>query len=347
MRIAGFVNPVLAAAVVAASTAAATAEELSELALWQLAGRAAVDNAYYSGQSMRKDHRDALLKEMIRRGGPEAEATLVDLLKKRPGELAQAKARLEHLDFTTQRDAYIRQRQLVDGLRNNLELVTALRRIQKKPDPVQIDVKLAVDVEELPPVFAGGWLVEAVELGPETWLKQTRDQFAKAGIKLDDRRILAMAGSVDDVLRLVPHATRVDQRRPLPVRMRKPPTFVVALRSADVGGIPIWLMSGADFFGDVRARWRFEVKDASGAALPPRKYLLTVGGGFGFSSFRDPGDVEYMELPLGAYVDLPKPGEYTVSILFHNDLYLADMESTDDLDTLIVVRSQPFKIKVE
>ena len=48
------------------------------------------------------------------------------------------------------------------------------------------------------------------------------------------------------------------------------------------------------------------------------------------------------KLPLSDYLDIRKPGEYTVEILYHDELSIADLNGVDELTNLIYFKSERF-----
>jgi hypothetical protein len=87
---------------------------------------------------------ESILSEVIRRGGGEAEKLLAAKLAAQDAKLAAA------LDaFHTEKDETNRRKQwqAVCELERNVELVTALRRVQKKPDPLAVIVDRSERIE--------------------------------------------------------------------------------------------------------------------------------------------------------------------------------------------------------
>src|SRR5262249_10353049 len=133
------------------------------------------------------------------------------------------------------------------------------------------------------------------------------------------------------------------------VTTRQLPTLVVSLKSADLEQIAIGLKLGRDYRLPRAPRWRFEVTSCTGRRVPIRpnpdrskpesqlmKDALCVSGA-----------TLITHLPMERYVSLGEPGEYTVTILYHNNLPIADLADTAALDDLIIFRSAPFKLTVE
>lgn len=169
----------------------------------------------------------------------------------------------------------------LERLSTNVELLTALRRIQKKRDPISIQLIAA-------------------------------------------KEVLALPGKL--------------------------PTFSAKLKSVDVEKMPVWLSLGQDHHGTHReAQWRFEVKDAAGKVLPilenEDKFPIRFHTGHRNIGWLKSGDYIDTYLRMGEFIHIPKPGEYTVTLLYHSQLPIADYRNTD-LNELIVFRSQSIKLTV-
>jgi len=84
---------------------------------------------------------EVVLVELTRRGGKEVEKLLVEQLQKRRKRRFAAEKRLKTLKTGKDDDAISQQYTLILNLSKNLHFLTALRRVQKKPDPLVIEVK--------------------------------------------------------------------------------------------------------------------------------------------------------------------------------------------------------------
>jgi tetratricopeptide (TPR) repeat protein len=198
--------------------------------------------------------REAYLAEMVRRGGKRIEAFLVRALNEEPGS---------RLDKSKERPA-------------NLELLTALRRVQKKSEPLRIVVRGGINREAIFP------------------------------------------------------------------RM---PEFAVALTNVDEAERPVRFQDGGNYRSGRQARWRFEVRDAKGQLLVPEEPTGLDGEGGGLST---EGKLEYdhswdTTLDMNRFAPLP-PGEYTVRILYHDRLTIADLPT---ICGLIVCQSEPIRLLVQ
>lgn len=193
---------------------------------------------------------EMLLTEMIRRGGKDFEKAIMEKLES------------QRKDVSRDRDWM-----------QNLPLLTAQRRIQKKPDPVEIIVK---------------------QLGTVTTTREL-------------------------------------------------PCFSVVIKNVDVEKQPFHFSFGGDYRSGRFARCAFEVKDAKGNLLPPRHWESMMGGGMFQMGDLAFGKTWGTELPMGSYVKITEPGEYTVRIFYHNTESIADYS---DLTGVIVCASEPFKITV-
>jgi hypothetical protein len=229
----------------------AQAAELQKLSHQKLFG--AYDTAKMDGFASRHSKlltKDQVLTEIIRRGDIECE------------------------EFLKQKFADTRKQKESDE--QNLELLTALRRVQKKPDPVMIEVRVSKNLE----------------------------------------------GTT-----------------------RNLPTMQVSLKNVDDEKIPVTIAFGGDYRTGRLARWRFQVHDSKGELLPEREWEAGIMGGGGMFQVGGLlyGSVWKAELPMGDFVKITKPGEYSVRILYHDHQTIADL---DDINGLILCGSKPFKLKV-
>lgn len=204
---------------------------------------------------------EMLLTEMIHRGGKVFENAIIEKVQ------TQRKA----LQVEQAREQKEQVREHISP--ENLPMLTALRRIQNKPDPVEIIVK--------------------------------------------------QVGAISTT--------------------RELPCFSVVLKNVDVEKQPFHFTFGGDYRSGRLARWTFEVIDAKGNLLPPRHREAGWGGGVCTI-----GDLEYgktwdTQLPMGSYARISEPGEYTVRVLYHNTVTIADYI---DLTGVIVCASEPFKVTV-
>ena len=309
------------------------------------------------------DHFEAVLQEFIKRGGQTTATLLSELLKKRSAELEPAKRKLETLDNDVDRDGWRKQFRVVDRLQNNLELLTALRRVQKKNDPLQVEVLRAVPADTEIPFWATLSPSLLLELDDAHWsdrLKECEQRLRKAETDLDEQQRLPTdpaAKEVDDLRRevetmrgldkIAPLIAKVRPQEPLECRGGKLPTLLVALKSADIEGVPVWLTRGGDGSSDHPGRFRIEVTDVDGNTLPMVDNRLGRWGGISLSDFEAPGESWYVLLPMENIVKPVKPGHYSVMVLFHNVCWIADKPEPLSLDGLIVFRSQPFTMDVK
>lgn len=236
---------------------------------------------------------EAVLQKLIRLGSA-SEAPLASRLRReetRRAELeAESKKKLESKKpdevkrtVKTMVRSPIRHEGLwgeFDQLSNNLQSLTALRRVQRKPDPLLIQI-----VRPTPPKAIPGKL----------------------------------------------------------------PTLNVMLTSADIDKKPIWCETVPNGHGTHRyAQYRFEVQDASGKILPviPNSDFFRDGGSRYFH-WLELGEYFHANLPMHDFVEIREPGEYTVTVLYHPTLPIADITDPTELDDLIIFRSASFKLTVE
>lgn len=233
-----------------------------------------------SGRDFTESEFEEILQK-ITKLGPAAVGPLSFKLEQDSKRLIEAEVKLDELKFDT--DEFYTQLEKWSRLQEqgNLELLTALRRVQKKPDPISIEVTLPKDLK----VFPG--------------------------------------------------------------RM---PSLSIKLKSADVEKNPIWINLRPTYFATRRqAKFRFEVRSADGVIL---KTILNPSLERHFGGLRCDGWLEFggqfdTVLYMGDFTNIQTPGEYTVTLLYHARLPIADIEDETKLEKLIVFRSEPFKLVVE
>jgi hypothetical protein len=59
------------------------------------------------------------------------------------------------------------------------------------------------------------------------------------------------------------------------------------------------------------------------------------------------GETWSTALLMASFVEIPRPREYTVAVLYHNAVTIADLTDPRELEGLIVFRSPPFKLVIE
>ena len=200
---------------------------------------------------MALNHREAYLLEMNRRGGEDIKSFL-EMHNDRLAENFQKAPEYRY------------------GRPGNLEVLTVLRRLQGKPDPMQIVVS-----------------------GPRECI--------------------------------FPNL----------------PTFEVALTNLDFEKKPVVFTEGGNYRGGRQARWRFEVRDDKGNLMP----VIVSGdeGGLSREAILEHEQTWNTNLVMGSFIDL-EPGEYTVRILYHDHITIADADTTAGL---ILCRSEPIKLTVQ
>ena len=228
---------------------------------------------------------DLCLTEVVNRGGRHWETVLTDLLKARAERRKEVEAEVKQFQGVDSKDKTPEMRE-AEGtlyqerwrLESDLEILTALRRVQKKDDPLII----------LVPGLA--------------------ERYCKLGYPL---------------------------------------VFEALLVNIDPQHQPVNIAWGGGCRSGRLERWRFEVKDADGAVLPPKELHAMMGGGIFTRRAVAFGESFAAYLFMPDYVDIEKPGNYTVRILYHDHVAIADIDVPGDLDGLILCRSLPIRLKVE
>jgi len=122
------------------------------------------------------------------------------------------------------------------------------------------------------------------------------------------------------------------------------PVVQVLLTNLDVDREPVTIQSGGNYRSGRLARWRFVVRDASDHELPQNMSLGLMGGGISGERILEYGESWTARLRMADYVDVFVPGQYTVQILYHDEIAIANCENVDGL---IVSRSLPLKLTVD
>ncbi|HEY0982082.1 hypothetical protein [Schlesneria sp.] len=174
-------------------------------------------------------------------------------------------------------------------------------------------------------------------------------------MKSDDegrRKQAAIVHNLEHNLERLTALRRVQHRAdPLQIIVTIPPTvkagtrclpiLEVALKNQDVEKIPVWIKHTNGC-----ARWAIHVWDDDGKMLPIRHgAALNLGTTwFGPLEF---GDTSETKLSMSDYVDIQVPGEYKVQVLYHDQIDIGQVEDVLLLERLIVLKSEPFVVRVE
>ncbi|HKA07132.1 MAG TPA: hypothetical protein VKD71_07725 [Gemmataceae bacterium] len=220
------------------------------------------DTAAVSRWSEDKDEltREEVLIEVIRRGGSAMEKWLRTKMESDYERRIRDKGKLARSE--------------VRRLEDNLAIFTALRRVQKKPDPLTVEVAIPKDA---------------------------------------------------------------------PATTREFPTIGVRVTNTDPEQLPLWFKFGGDGRSGRLERWRFEVLDESGHPVLPYVWRSMYGGGLFHKGPLGAGESWKGALPIGNYVRIREPGEYSIRVFYHNEMTIAEL---DDVSGLILFESKPFKLKV-
>ena len=164
---------------------------------------------------------------------------------------------------------------LVPGEQFNLELLTALRRLQKQPDPLQISVTNSENLT----------------------------------------------------------GTSVDL-----------PVLEVTIKNVDKESVNIGFTFGGNYRSGRQTRWKILVQDGEGNEIPARGSLSPIGGGIFTTGVLEPGESWETSLSVRSYIEIPPPGKYTLTVLYHDTQTIA---SDTSVDGLIVCRSEPLPFAVK
>ncbi|WP_254512333.1 hypothetical protein [Anatilimnocola floriformis] len=122
------------------------------------------------------------------------------------------------------------------------------------------------------------------------------------------------------------------------------PEFKVAVKNVDAKKEPAFLQRGGDYRTGRPERWRVIVKDEKGNEVKPILSFGFTGGGLSTSGPLEYGETWGVQIVVRNFIETPKPGKYTLQILFHNECDLARME---DIGSLIVCKSKPIELNIE
>jgi len=320
------------------------------------------------------------LLELIRRSSPNVELRLKQLLRSRQNELQVARRELEQLHEDRDSKALSKQEALVEELQNNFVLLTTLRRVQKKTDPLVVEVKFTDDYQAWARNARKYWFLAS---GPEAVLAAEQkvatarnelqharnvlekiskdDDFAawKNQNELVERAVESVADLESDLKHRRESVNEVEIEIPadFTATTRNLPTLIARLTSADLERQAIFITKGGDYRSGRYARWRIEVRDSQDRLIPMRPNTSMSGGGMFQRGFLEFDQSWETDLRMADYVDLPKPGDYTVTLVYHNEVTIADLNiplkkgadplrEPDDLENLLVFRSKPFKLKI-
>jgi hypothetical protein len=122
------------------------------------------------------------------------------------------------------------------------------------------------------------------------------------------------------------------------------PRLDVSLVNADAGKETVAFQEGGDYRSGRQARWRIEMRDEAGTLLPVRDRLSSTGGGFFRPGRLGPGDEWSTSLNTASWIVAPPPGKYTVRVLYHDSVTIADEPGVDGL---IVSSSGPLELTIK
>lgn len=321
---------------------------------------------------------EAVLLEIVRRGEKGPEKILQRMLDKQTARRIAAEKEYERLESGDDRKKLWNQMDIVRESRKNLNLLTALRRAQKKPDPLSVEVSLVNDFDAwLEYNSLQGGRRGVTEPGAATLQKSERElaaverELVDANIKLSridqklnaaewkaqSQRIAVLnyqsaglnnsVGTYRQLIELAPAAAEAGLPKVVKISESElSRDFIVTLKASDTDRESMGIKFGGHNRSGRLARWRFEVRDSKGHVLPVVESESVMGGGIYQEGWLGHGECWKTSLPLSDYVKLPGRGEYSVTVLYHNDITIADIPSESDLGKFIVFRSAPFKIEV-
>lgn len=121
------------------------------------------------------------------------------------------------------------------------------------------------------------------------------------------------------------------------------PEVQVALVNGDPGNETIEFTEGGNYRSGRQARWRVEARNAAGNLFPERAQLDGTGGGLFNEGELASGARWKTSLRMESFVAALPPGQYSIRILYHDSVCIADEA---DVDGLILFSSDPITLTV-
>ena len=200
------------------------------------------------------------LAEIARRGGMQWEA----FLKETFDALMEAKVKRHETS-----------KELDSGSNFNLELLTALRRVSKQPDPLQIFID-------------------------------------------EPKELTGMGSSM--------------------------PNLRVRIQNVDIEKNGVGFTIGGNYRSGRQARWRIVVEDKNGKVIPVRAINSFAGGGMFGRGVLGHEETWETSLSIRSFIEVPAPGKYKLTVLYHNTQTIVDAANVDGL---IFSKSKPVPFTIK
>ena len=200
------------------------------------------------------------LAEIVRRGGMQWEA----FLKETFDALMEAKVKRHETS-----------KELDSGSNFNLELLTALRRVSKQPDPLQIFID-------------------------------------------EPKELTGMGSSM--------------------------PNLRVRIQNVDIEKNGVGFTIGGNYRSGRQARWRIVVEDENGNVIPVRTRYSYTGGGLSQEGVLRHEETWETSLSIRSFIEVPAPGKYKLTVLYHNTQTIVDAANVDGL---IFSKSKPVPFTIK
>lgn len=210
--------------------------------------------------------------------------------------------------------------------RTDVELraeLDALRTADSLPDGEGRWEALLAEVARRADAAWGPWLRETVELRAASG----------GGGDLEPLTVLRRLEGRPD-----PLAIRVRGPRSITATFPELPTLSVAFENVDVEGRAFTVTRGGDYRSGRSARWRVELRDADGRAIPVEREPYGLGGGLHSRTPLQPGESWEVELPLGRFAVPTGAGPFTLIVQYHDAVAIAGVE---ELDGYLAFASDP------
>ena len=200
------------------------------------------------------------LAEIVRRGGMQWEAFLRETFD----ALMEAKVKRHETS-----------KELDSGSNFNLELLTALRRVSKQPDPLQIFID-------------------------------------------EPKELTGMGSSM--------------------------PNLRVRIQNVDIEKNGVGFTIGGNYRSGRQARWRIVVEDKNGKVIPVRAINSFAGGGMFGRGVLGHEETWETSLSIRSFIEVPAPGKYKLTVLYHNTQTIVDAANVDGL---IFSKSKPVPFTIK
>ena len=122
------------------------------------------------------------------------------------------------------------------------------------------------------------------------------------------------------------------------------PHLQVKFTNQDIDKFNVGYTNGGDYRGGRQERWRIVVEDEQGSVIAARARFHFMGGGVYHEGVLQHGEFWETSLAVRSFIEVPPPGEYKLTVYYHNTKTIA---GEPDVDGLIVSKSNTVPFTVE